>query len=184
MFKVSNNMKHMERKSHQWYLVMKWSTGEDYNLWSLMDCYIFDLCMLCYVYHPGWTLRWITLLASASNYSAREMNYSCRWTQSSLFETVHSCWLEHVAAERGGLRQLAPLFSVIGRFDIWRCRKQPDYLQDPPSLLLNKDGHVIILWWNILWCSDVSLIETASFFFYTLAECNAFKSNMNWSVRQ
>lgn len=108
-------------------------------------------------YYPGWTLRWITLLTSNNPHqtTVHENLYICWDTP-----RAHSCWLEHVVAEQGGLCQLAPLFSVIGRFDIWCCRKQPDFLQEPLSLLPNKDGHLIILWWNILWCSEVSLIET------------------------
>lgn len=101
-------------------------------------------------------------LQSKSNYRAWEMKYLLRCTQSSLFGAVHSCWLEHVVVEQGALCQLARLFSVLGSFDIRCCKKQPDYLQEP-LLLLNKDGHLIILWWNILGCSDVSLIGTPFF---------------------
>lgn len=88
------------------------------------------------------------------------MKHLLRCTHSSVLGAVRSCWVEHVVAEQGSLCQLAWLLSVIGRFDIW-CSKKTTWLAPVTTiLLLNKGGHLFIMWWNIFWCSDVLLAET------------------------
>lgn len=68
-----------------------------------------------------------------------------------VFGAVRSCWLEHVVAEQG---RPAPAGSTASSDrEAWHMmqqkkKKQPDYLQQPPSLLLNRDGHFFLMPWD------------------------------------